>query len=499
MGEVADRSQDDGVINIVTPDNKLFTRIIPDARINAAWFGVTPGSTAAANTTAFRKARDYALRAGLPLYYNGNVSLSDSVEFQSTLSQMADVEISGVTTFVNKTDGFVITGTNPVRFWHRGKIDGGNKGGTDSASWNAYTGHALWIKSTFNAEVHVNEIVNARDGIYMTGGNGTGSQLNHIYFNHIYGNRAQLHLTTLGGNNNYNNQSDWHGGQLGVGIHGDGRHGWFGILVDRDPASNAKITAISGHTFYNVDFEGLKIGWMASYCSAMHQIGGSYEPAAMTYHLVFDTAIVAGSAAAFTNISQLQKFNEDFIPAYRAGFNTHISGTVLNSTPGVISGFEMYLLNDTHRWLVITPSYSGYTDWVTNLANDKISLTGQNKATEAGIMRFGGVIHKVAYKPQLLVIKNGTSSNADNTISAPANLGYVTFDSNEPKVVKINPGDLSGNAAETFQVEYNSTQSLTFVNGATGAVVIKPTSFSSPGTYQCTFRMGSYRVIKLGQ
>jgi len=199
---------------------------------------------------------------------------------------------------------------------------------------------------------------------------------------------------------------------------------------------------------------------------------------------------------AFINISQLQKFNEDYIPASRAGFGTHISGTVLNSSPGVISGFEMYLLSDTRRWLVITPAYSGYTDWFVNLANDKISLTGQNKATEAGITRFDGVIRKMAYKSQLLAIK---SNSTGNTITAPANLGYVTFDSNEPKVVKINPGDLSGNAAETFQVEYNSTQSLTFINGSTGNVLIKPSSFSSPGTYQCTYRMGGYRVIKLGQ
>ena len=509
-GTSANQNPDNGAIDIVNAAGQVWSRLFIGP-VYAKWWDIRENAAyASTNIANLRKARDYINKTGRQLIVDGNFTFADSIWFASSANVHPDVLMRGTTRFTGTSrDGIVLTGYFPLRFVHTGLIDGNNSGGIDSTSFSAYTGAGIRMKNLYNSYVDVNEMTDFKDALLMTGestGTGTGSQFNVIYYGYLHHNYANIHITTIGSatGGNFANESFWYGRQLGQGVPGItyGARGTFGLLVDKDPSSNAPQNGIGGHVFNGFDVEAGHVGMKLSMCKDLTFMAAQFEPKGTTNIIMLDTALATGAEA--TTFVSANTFNENyFVPGWN-GHNTKVTNTRINSLKAdgtgccVVAGTDMYRLNATKRFVIINPGPTGYTDEQVNLLNDRLMWTSDYLTTENGKSRFFGEWRYGAYKQQLLSIPNGnTGTTSDDTLQAPPNVGLVKVNTNESKVVRLNPGDQQTRFFEEFDVEKISATNITFIS-ATGAVLIASGKFPAVGKYKCTYSLGAYTVTAYG-
>lgn len=505
-GSVANSSSNNDGTVLVTADNKQFTRAYTGP-IDMEWFGLKTGSgNAASNVTVLRNARSAVPDRSTIYIREGDFYFNDSIHFASSLTKKMSIRIEG-NTFFTSYDGFVLYGDQPIRFVHNALLDGPNSGGNqDSTSWVGYQGRGLYLKNLYNSYISVNEIKDFRIGIEQSGekvgGDPLGSQFNTIYYNWIHHNHTQIKLNTYGTSNfqgNWNNESFWYGGQLGRGIPGVtyGGGGWYGIVITKDPSSNAPAYGIAGHVFVTANFEGLQHGIVGDNNYNTTFIAPSMEPNGVRYHINLSA----------TNVGM--KFSQPIIFEDRYFLNAGTGTRVFSGNIWGKSGSGSVLIGDNAASLANAPSMTGFTPTsrtmlyelptypgftaLNSLDNSDYALKStfsQRPTVENGILKFDGVTRFGAYKGRYL---NISSSTVPDTVDAPANLGYVRHAPVTAKVIRIHAGDLVGNDHEPFEVEYNSLEPLTFVSPS-NSVLISSTNFTAIGKYRCVYRSGQYTV-----
>ena len=493
-----DVSSADNGGTVIVNGTKRFKRLY-SGYLDARWFGMVGnynGVSGTDNAAAFKAAIAGARKDEVLLVPAGQYYVSTSIAMPTT--KKVNFLIYGDIYFA-KGFGFIIEGLNQ-EFKCYGSIIGKNSGATTEATFAAYSGTGVYLKNAYNCEVHVNEIKNFKNGIEQagdkSGGSPNGSQFNKIFFRSIHSNYIQIRLTTKGATDaagNWNNESFWYGGRLGVGIPAVtyGKGGWYGIMITKDATSNAK-DPINGHMFHDIGFEGLEIAVKASNAEHNSFIGGGIEQQGVRKGIDLDPVTCVGN-----KFIGLTHFEEQFFVAGRLGVNTVIEGTPFWTGPLpniVVAGNSAMSSITPNKFLISTNKYTP-TSFLVNKAHDLISQTGEFPTIQAMMYRINGVVRSVPFKNTFIHI---TSSTASNPVTLPPNLGVIRIEATQAKTYKIDAGDLT-KYGENFIVEYMTpAYPITFTRSDNNATVIASSEFPSGGTYRCLWANGQYKVSKIG-
>jgi len=493
-----DVSSADNGGTVIVNGTKRFKRLY-SGYLDARWFGMVGnynGVSGTDNAAAFKAAIAGARKDEVLLVPAGQYYVSTSIAMPTT--KKVNFLIYGDIYFA-KGFGFIIEGLNQ-EFKCYGSIIGKNSGATTEATFAAYSGTGVYLKNAYNCEVHVNEIKNFKNGIEQagdkSGGSPNGSQFNKIFFRSIHSNYIQIRLTTKGATDaagNWNNESFWYGGRLGVGIPAVtyGKGGWYGIMITKDATSNAK-DPINGHMFHDIGFEGLEIAVKASNAEHNSFIGGGIEQQGVRKGIDLDPVTCVGN-----KFIGLTHFEEQFFVAGRLGVNTVIEGTPFWTGPLpniVVAGNSAMSSITPNKFLISTNKYTP-TSFLVNKAHDLISQTGEFPTIQAMMYRINGVVRSVPFKNTFIHI---TSSTASNPVTLPPNLGVIRIEATQAKTYKIDAGDLA-KYGENFIVEYMTpAYPITFTRSDNNATVIASSEFPSGGTYRCLWANGQYKVSKIG-
>jgi hypothetical protein len=447
----------------------------------------------------------------------------DSLLFRSTFAWRANVYVGPGTVQFTSNYGFVFEGGFPHDFhFPVGRLVGPNTPpGRDSAAYAAWpNGAGLYIKNAFNSRYEVDEVENFKIGIHMTGeantGVGTtafGSQYNKVYFNWLHHNYIQIKIATYGAagtSGNWNNESEWHAGQLGRGTPGVtyGGGGWFGLVITKDPSSTAVPYGINGHKFYNFNFEGLEHAINADNTENNTFISPASEAAGVMYHFDLDPATVTG-----------MKFNGGavfgdymFVNGHR-GKNTIINDMPLNGklTNGnsTTLGYDALSLKSIaadgmsgydgvdNAWAIRSIEYPTETalgSAVLDTSHIFISDLARFPTVQFGLQRINGVQRNGAIKKRY---KQILSTDTDDTITLPYNVGHIRLSPNEPKTLRLHGEDIRGIDYEDFYVDATTTQPFSVIDYTTGSTLIAASTFTGIGYYHCVYRGGAFKVFKL--
>lgn len=468
--------------------------------IDVRWFGMKADwdlgtSTGSDNTAAFMKAIEAAENNQVVTVPNGNYYVEGSIILPLASVKKVILEIYG-NIYFKKGSGFVIEGPNQI-FKSYGIIAGRNIGAVTAEEYASYQGTGIYLKNAVSCDIQLHEVKDFEFGIHMTGyksgGEPTGSKYNRIKFNAIHHCKSQIRISIAGsadGGGNWNYNSSWRGGQLGRGpAKTYGKGGWIGVEIVKESNSNSK-SPVSGHTFYDVGFEGLEKAIVMSDAYANAFIGGRFEGPALRegINLHPETAIANQFIGHFALV-------ERFFMPDRLGVNTIVNATPLwsGTTNQVVMGTSATNSVTPGKLLAITNKY-GYTNFIVNQTHDLISLTGQYPTIEAMKYRIDTVMRAVPYKQTYFEVKPGDEGAS---LKLPPNIGIVIFDADENKELRIDTGDLV-RSGESFLVDYNSpAHELSFVKDGNNAKLISPAMFPSAGLYQCLWVNGQYKVSKL--
>jgi hypothetical protein len=346
-GTVADQTTDNGATIIVTSDLKQFKRYY-DNILQFSWFGAIPNSSTTpsmnANVTAFNNMAALAadgqqmLISQTEYWFNDTLVLSSSVK-KFNLLCLAEL---------NFTDGGVII----EGFGHRAdftqEILGPdvNDGAVDSAGYAAYTDNGIYLKNADKCVLNFFRIRGFHNGLLIAGQSTAapkGSQHNNISFSQIRGNFRQIYISTFdsttSGTGNWSNANKIFGGQVGGGLDESG--GTYGVVMKKDASSNQGGTTggnpFNGNEFYNIGFEGLRWGIYAENADFNHFTGCRWEGGAVTKKIFLREDATDGLNCYANGFAQ-QKLTEQYFETGGRGSSTTITGGVLLSTSGTVTG-----------------------------------------------------------------------------------------------------------------------------------------------------------------
>jgi hypothetical protein len=494
-----DGSSADNGGTVIVSGTKRFKRVYTGA-IDGRWFGMVAdynGLAGTDNSPALNAAIAGAKNNETVLIPDGQYLFRSTITLPLTSVKKVRIEARG-TLYFNKVTGFILEGGDQ-EFRSYGMIVGMNTGASTEAAYAAYTGEGLLLKNTIQCHIEVNEVKDFRYGIHMTGsgsGESVGCQYNQIRFNWIHHNYVQIRLSTQGtsAHGNWNNESNWYGGQVGRGIPGVtyGGGGWYGIVMTKDPGSNASENGINGHNFYNVGFEGVEKALVMNNSTYNSFFGGGLEPEGLHVGLDLDPVTAVGNR--FIGVTTLTE--QEFVDG-RMGMHTVIGGHIWGGVPGSTAAYMGYsaVNSVTPNKMLVTTNIYNYTNFIVNKTHDLISQTGQYPTIQAMMYRLNGVIRSVPYKKTFLHV---TAATTGSPVTLPANIGCVRVEATQEKVFKIDVGDMAA-YGEEFLVEYLSPQfPISFVRSDNSAVLIPATAFPSGGTYRCLWANGQYKISKIG-
>lgn len=528
VGTVANQTNDNTGTIIVNAGLQQFNRWYTGP-IYAEWFGLVesttdPGATQkTANVAAIRAALSAAGNWERVTVSNSGKTaaaaywLNDSIMLKATFDKHYNFDGDGATfKFTHTGNGFIIDGGFGSNFSNDGgRILGPGTGANDSLSFKAYTGAGVLMRNLFNSSVTVWEVEGWYAGLAMTGdangGVGTtalGSQMNTITFSYIHHNYAQILITTYGAAGtagNWSNESYWYcKGQLGRGIpyvtYGGG--GWYGLLMTKDASSTAVSYGMEGHVFYNLNIEGVEHGIAMDNTENNVFYGSAIEPGGSRYHLDLD--LVSAKDNQFIGGAPFGEYyfvnghngNRTIIKksiSGKAGSNTIFIGQGITSIPSspAMTGLPNAFTDGT--LLVSSDQFQGFSalQAVDNTNLWYWSKLAQYPTVIDGWRKYQGTFRGGMYKPTLLSVTSSTGATA----TAPANLGWIWFNADEPTTVTLDDGDdvnVSG-YFEKFIVEYNVAQPLTIKN-AQGTTIAASSNFTTLGNYTIVFRNGTYVV-----
>ncbi|MBL7697699.1 MAG: hypothetical protein JNK79_06055 [Chitinophagaceae bacterium] len=469
--------------------------------LDTRWFGMKGdynGTSGTENSAAFKAAIAAAKKDEVLLVPAGQYYVNSNIEMPTGPTKKVNFLIYGDIYF-GKGFGFIISGMNQ-EFKCYGSIIGGNSGATTEAGFAAYTGTGVYLKNLYNSYIHVNEIKNFKYGIEQSGdqsgGTANGSQYNKIYFRAIHSNYMQIRISTKGtssGSGNWTNRSYWYGGQLGRGTPNVtyGKGGWFGIVFAKESTSNST-SAMNGHVFHDIGFEGLEIGIKAAFAEHNTFIGGGFENFGVRQGIDLDPVSCVGN-----KFIGLMMLTETMFVSGRMGVNTVIEGTPIwtGPYPNVVVGGNSAMQSITpNKLLILTNKYTP-TNFLVNKTHDLISQTGEFPTIQAMMYRINGVIRSVPFKSTFMSV---TSSTTANPVTLPPNIGVLRIEATQAKTYKIDAGDLARDG-ENFIVEYLTPKfPITFTRSDNNATVIAATNFPSGGTYRCLWVGGQFKVSKIG-
>ena len=495
--------------DIVSPDNggtiivsgsKRFRRVYTGP-IDGRWFGMVGdynGPVGTDNSAALRAALEAAKANETVLIPAGQYLFRSTIVMPLTTVKKVRLEIRGHV-FFNRVTGFVIEGQDQ-EFRAYGMICGLNTGATTEAAYNAYTGDGLYLKNVVQSHIEVNEVKDFKTGIHMSGdrngGISIGCQYNQVWFNVIHHNHTQIRISTKGvtSEGNWNNESNWYGGQIGRGSPGItyGAGGWYGIVFNKEPGSNAS-DPMNGHNFYNVGFEGLERALVMNNAEYNNFFGGGFEVEGSRYGIDLDPVTAMGNR--FIGITALDE--KQFVTG-RLGNGTVIQGVGLWSGATGSKAYMGYnaVNSVTPNKLLVTTNAYNHTNFLVNKVHDLISQTGQYPTVQAMMYRLNGIIRSVPFKKTFFHVKTST---AGSPLTLPASIGLVRVEANQAKVFKVDAGDLAL-YGEEFLVEYLTPQyPISFIRSDNSAVLIPSTAFPGGGTYRCLWNDGQYKISKIGE
>lgn len=489
---------DNGGTVIVSGGTKRYKRSYSGA-LDVRWFGGVGnwnGTSGTDNAPAINAAINAATRGQVVMIPAGSWYVSSTIALPLVTTKKVGMEIYG-SIFFARGSGFILEGPGQD-FRCRGSICGGSTGATTESAYAGYVGTGIYLKNALNCRVEVNEIYGFKYGIEQAGdklgGAPAGSQYNTITFNNIHHNYVQIKIAIINNSSesgNWSNETFWYGGQLGNGVpkvtYGAG--GTYGLVIQNDPGATPSLP-IGGHVFHNVGFEGLDKAVVMKNCSGIAFLGGGLEPDGVRSGFDLDPVTCVGTK--FVGFDYL--YETDFVPG-RLGMNTEISATPfwIGPATGRNYGGNNAIAISASRWRITAPKYS-FSNFTTYNANDLTTISGPVPTLQAMTLRQNGVTRSVPFKSTFLHV---TGSTAGSPITLPLNIGCVRVEATEAKVFKVDSGDLV-QFGEGFFVEYVSSNfPISFVRADNGALLIPSSSFTSAGTYRCTWAGGTFRVAKL--
>jgi hypothetical protein len=504
---------------IRSADGRVFRRSYSDGRLEFTWFGGLEGSANAASNVVAMTAMKAAVQSGEIIHVaEGDWWFNAAISFGSTSSFKSHVIIDGNTSFTS-ADGFILKNEWAQIFYHNGFIWGPNALTTTEAGYNAFVeGAGIRMSNLYHGDIKVNRIQKWFYGVYYVGeGVGipfTGSQSNKFVFDWIDNNHTQIYITRLMGASSgahFANECFWYGGQIGkwTGLPGATetvKSGVNGLVMKNGPGAFDASYGITGHYFYNVNFEGAKNGVSIDNASFTHFVGCSFEGSSMTTKLSLSNTTALNTSfdancLIFDIYFEPGRKGTGTTVANSSMWSTNDPATFVNQVPIGTSAVSQVPLG-IDNLLVSSELYPGGTAMNIMLNSDMWIKRAQFPTIYHGSTRYAGTLRNGAYHSSAITI---SSSTAPTIVDLPANVGYIRYDASAAKTLRINASDLvSIVGPETFYIEINNTLYPTITRADTDVVLIPSSTFTSTGLWMCVWRRniggtaGEYYVTKVG-
>jgi len=512
---------------IRSADGRVFRRNYDKTQINGLWFGLVASAdllTApsagiqSGNVTALEAMKAAALDNEQQYVPKGSYWLNFPISaYQSTLTKRSNFWSDGAFKTTSSGDCFTLTGTFAQVWRTTDLLYGPNAATTTEAGYDGFvSGRGIYLKNLYNSEVDFDEIKFFKVGIEASG-EGTGVQFSGCQMNRIKGswineNHTQIKISRYGvptpaGIGNFSNECFWNITQIGRwnGLPSDAekvRNGVNGLVVINDVTNTATGYGLTGHIFTNCNFEGMKNGLVMDNCAYMKFVGCSFEGASMT--TPFSLSPTTCESTIFQGCTLIY---DTYFAAGRRGLRTEFQTTSIwapdpaNPSAVVPIGTAATSQPSTDNFLVSSDLYTGFTAFNLRLLNDYWVKKAEFPTIHDTMTRYSGVVRKGAYHPTMA---NITPSTAGATIDLPANIGYIRYEpSTTARTLRINAGDLVNRGPEIFYIEIKNTLYPTITRADTNVTVIPSSSFTSIGTWLCTWRenvgatAGEYYVVRI--